>query len=116
MNTSLTAFFSDVRKKSGEIQEGRQWQLNNSFFDWVINEILHGNPRLALDLIDCDMLGYDEIPAVNWALRGAANLVLGNEKACLQDVEMLMKSHRHFRGAADMLRLEISDRLEQKLN
>ncbi|MCW8800158.1 MAG: hypothetical protein OQK71_04455 [Desulfobacter sp.] len=96
-----------------ETPESRDF--DREFLEEMQDEILSGNAEHALEMIDFDMQGHYEVPAVNWAMRSLANLVLGNWQACIDDSSIAIASNSEF-AAAYGLRAEAYLRLGDVAN
>lgn len=59
-------------------------------------EILHGNPRGAIEQLDLERQLRSRVPAAIWALRGLANLSLGRWADAISDADMSLMADANF--------------------
>lgn len=105
------------RMLSGEelavIDEGGSAPSRDSEGDFLREmqkQIKTGKAAQALEMIDFDMRSRHQVPAINWAMRGLANLVLGNWRACIADAAEALDDEPGF-AAAHALQAEAYLRL-----
>ncbi len=77
--------------------------LDREFLEEMEDEILSGNAGHALEMIDFDIKGHYQVPATNWAMRGLANLVIGNWQECIDDSNKAIAADPSFAAAYGLL-------------